>query len=69
MPEPGDPDFFEFLALNNMLMYMAETEDEDMGAPRSRTEKPPIAADPSIGGCVLFAAAAVILLIIIIAAF
>ncbi len=69
MPEPGDPDFFEFLALNNMLMYMSETENEDMGAPRGRAEKPPIAAGPSIGGCVIFAAAAVILLIIIAAAF
>jgi len=68
MPEPGDPDFFEFLALNNMLMYMSDTEDEDMGKPPRRAEKHQSASGPSINGCVLFAAA-VILLIIIAAVF
>ncbi|HOC94142.1 MAG TPA: hypothetical protein PKH33_17465 [bacterium] len=64
MQEPGDPDFFEFLALNNMLMYMSDVESEDIGESPRPADKPHDATTPSIGGCVLFAAVIVVIIIV-----
>jgi hypothetical protein len=65
MPEPGDPDFFEFLALNNMLMYMSDVEGEDMGKPPHPSEKTEATGGLTALGCALCAAAAIILFIIV----